>query len=28
MAQKVAQQVSIRNAEQSPTEKIDILFKP
>ena len=28
MSQKVAQQVSIRNAEQSPTEKIDILFKP
>lgn len=28
MAQRVAQQVSIRNVEQSPTEKIEILFKP
>lgn len=28
IAQRVAQQVSIRNAGQSPTEKIEILFKP
>lgn len=28
IAQRVAQQVSIRNANQSPTEKIEILFKP
>ncbi len=28
LAQRVAQQVSIRNAEAPPTEKIEILFKP
>lgn len=28
IAQRVAQQISIRNANQDPTEKIEILFKP